>query len=461
MGKKISVFSLGMLIIAAIDSIRNLPMAALFGSSLIVYFILAAVLFLFPVALVSAQLTSADGNKGGIYHWVYLAFGDKWALLAIWLQWINTMIWYPTILSFLAGSLAYLIDPDLANHPIYMVATINAIFWLLTVVSFKGIHFSAKISSIFSTLGTVIPMLLVILFGIVWVIGGYPVPISFNLSDLVPRLQSLDNCVSLTAIMASFLGMELAGVHINDVANPQKNFPKVLLFSATFILLSMLFGSLSIAVVIPENEISLVSGVMQFFQKIFEAFFQRDYIPWVVLSIVIGGIGGMFNWLTSPAKGLLHASEFGYLPKIFCRTNDKGVPLSIMVAQAIIVSVISTGMLIVPSINTFYWFFTVLSTNLYMLMYVMLFISALRLQKLKAFQHAAFRISRSPWGLTVTALCGLIGCLITVVVGFFPPQELGIQNRIAYMSAVGLGMVVMASLSGLLILYKQRYNARG
>jgi amino acid transporter len=96
-----------------------------------------------------------------------------------------------------------------------------------------------------------------------------------------------------------------------------------------------------------------------------------------------------------------------------------------------------------------------------MLMYVMLFISALRLQKLKVFQHAAFRISRSPWGLTVTALCGLIGCLITVVVGFFPPQELGIQNRIAYMSAVGLGMVVMASLSGLLILYKQRYNARG
>ena len=46
MTKKISYFSLVLLIIAAIDNIRNLPASALFGSALIFFFIFAAVLFL-------------------------------------------------------------------------------------------------------------------------------------------------------------------------------------------------------------------------------------------------------------------------------------------------------------------------------------------------------------------------------------------------------------------------------
>lgn len=58
MSKKISLFSLVCLIVAAIDSIRNLPAQALFGSSLIFFFTLSAVVFLIPVSLLAAVLTS-------------------------------------------------------------------------------------------------------------------------------------------------------------------------------------------------------------------------------------------------------------------------------------------------------------------------------------------------------------------------------------------------------------------
>src|SRR3989338_4508540 len=98
---KISVTALVLLITGAIDSIRNLPATALFGSSLIFFFIFSAIVFLIPVALVSAELSSTwSEEEGGIYSWVQHAFGKSAAFFTIWLQWVNTIVWYPTILLF-------------------------------------------------------------------------------------------------------------------------------------------------------------------------------------------------------------------------------------------------------------------------------------------------------------------------------------------------------------------------
>src|SRR6516164_3994438 len=102
--KALSLLSLVMITVGSVDSIRNLPATALFGSSLIFFFILGAIFFLIPTALVSAELSSAWAKQGGIYVWVKEAFGEKCGFLAIWFQWIENVIWYPTILSFVAGT---------------------------------------------------------------------------------------------------------------------------------------------------------------------------------------------------------------------------------------------------------------------------------------------------------------------------------------------------------------------
>ena len=61
-----------------------------------------AILFLVPTALVAAEL--ATGWKGGVYVWVREAFGNRWGFQAIWLQWIQNVVWYPTQLAFIAAS---------------------------------------------------------------------------------------------------------------------------------------------------------------------------------------------------------------------------------------------------------------------------------------------------------------------------------------------------------------------
>ncbi len=113
----IGLFSLAMLITGAIDSIRNLPSTALFGSTLVFYFVLAAITFLIPNALISAELAGSK-HGGGVYRWTTGAFASKLGFLTIWLQWINTWYVYPTIISFIAGTAIYFIDPALADDKI-------------------------------------------------------------------------------------------------------------------------------------------------------------------------------------------------------------------------------------------------------------------------------------------------------------------------------------------------------
>ena len=146
--KKIGLVMLVLLITVAIDNVRNLPTVALFGPSLIFFFAVATVFFLLPVGLVSAELSSTWHDKGGVYQWTQIAFGEKIGVLAIWLQWINTMVWYPTILSFIAGTAAFIINPALVQSKLYLVSTILIIFWLITLINLKGLHISAKFAKL-------------------------------------------------------------------------------------------------------------------------------------------------------------------------------------------------------------------------------------------------------------------------------------------------------------------------
>ncbi len=453
--KKIPLFSLVLLIVAAIDSIRNLPASALFGSALIFFFIFSAIVFLIPTSLVAAELSATFPEKGGVYHWVKTAFGEKWAMVAIWLQWINTMVWYPTILSFIAGTAAYLINPDLAQNKVYLISCILVVFWGITLVNLKGIHMSARINSICALIGTIFPMIFLVVLGAIWVFSGHPLQIDLNASSLFPSLGESTNWVALIAIMASFLGIELAGVHVNDIREPQRNFPKAVLFSSLFILVSMILGSLSIAFVLPEKEINLVAGVIQVFSNLFHSFGLEGLTPVLTVLIVVGSIGGITNWLISPAKGLMHAAEYGYMPPFFMKKNKHGIAQNILIGQAILVSLICLIFLLVPTVNAFYWFLTALSTELYMIMYILMFFAALRLHYKYVNRPKAFKIPGKHVGMWTTCILGLFGCICTITVSFFPPSTVDIGSHLRYILMICAGNLLSISPVLLFYLYKR------
>ena len=144
--KILGVFAVTMINVIAVDSLRTLPFSAAFGLSLVFFYILAAIMFFLPIALISAELATGWPSKGGIYVWVREAFGERWGFVVIWLQWVYNIVWYPTILAFIAGTIAYLVAPNLAENKIFMLTTILTILWAATLLNF----FSIKVSSIVS-----------------------------------------------------------------------------------------------------------------------------------------------------------------------------------------------------------------------------------------------------------------------------------------------------------------------
>jgi amino acid transporter len=439
----IGTFALVMLITGAIDSIRNLPATALFGSSLVFFFLFSAVVFLIPAALVSAELSSHSAEKGGIFYWVHKAMGEKIAFLAIWLQWINTMVWFPTVLSFIAGTAIYFLNPSLAQNKLYLVSVILSTYWFLTWINLKGIHFSAKLSSFCAVIGMIIPMILIITMAIIWIAVGKPLQIHFTTADIFPAFSQSGSWISLTAIMTAFLGMELATVHVKEVMNPQKTFPKALFISVFIILVTMTLGSLAIAMVLPRDQINLVNGVMQAFTNFFAVYHLEWLIPIITLMILIGSLGGIVSWVISPAKGLLHAAQSGFLPRFLTKENKNGVPSHLLILQAIIVSIVCMAFLLMPSVNGSYWLLTALSTQLYMLMYVIMFIAAICLKsKLKNQMHA-FTIPGGKLGTTLVSALGLMGCAITLFVGFIPPEGINVGSMMRYEIVFVSGLVVM------------------
>jgi len=442
-----------MLITGAIDSIRNLPATALFGDKLIFFFILAAVMFLIPVGLISAWLSSSQ-LSGGVYGWVKSAFGERCGFFAVWLQWINTMVWYPTILSFIAGLIAYMINPHLADNKYYLISVILIVYWTMTWINLKGLHVSAQFASICTVIGMVIPMILIVLLAAFWILKGNPLQMHLNIHTMFPAIHESESWISLTAIMAAFLGMELATVHVKNIQNPQNIFPKALIFAITFILITMILGSLSIAFVLPKDQINLVDGVMQEFSSFFHVYHLNWLIPVIAVMILIGSLGGMINWMISPAKGLLLAAQDGFLPKFFQKENKHGVANVMLIVQAVLVSLMCLVFLLMPSVNGSYWLLTDLSTELYMMMYFLMFIAAVFLLTHDAVKGAIFQVPFKKVGVWILSVLGILGVIMTFVIGFFPPSDVNVGGFWHYEIIFGSGIVIMSLPAGLFYWYK-------
>ena len=456
--KKIGLLVLVLFIIGSIDSLRNMPAAALFGPQLIFFFVAAAITFLMPIALISAELSSAENHQhhNGVYQWVREAFGTKTGWLAIWLQWINTTVWFPTILSFIAGGIAYLINPNLLHYKMYMVAVILIVFWVMTLLSLRNFSVSAGFASLCAVIGFVLPLCVIIVLFIVWLVGHHHSYIHISWHNVWPRFSHLNDWVSLVAVVTSFLGMELAAVNIKDIKNPQRTYPKGVMIAGFVILVTMVIGSLAIATVIPNNKIGLVDGIFQMF-NVFLSNFHLTWLVWILGAMVIlGTIGEMINWIISPARGLQQAALSGVAPKWFAHNNKHGLPARILVLQAIVVTGVCLAFLLLKSVGAVYWLLTDLSTEMYLFMYILMFAAALRLHYQQKNVAKKFTIIGGAPVKWLLCLMGLFSSVLTVFIGFVPPKQMHVALW-HYDLIFGIGIILML-LPALLLMGYQKWH---
>ena len=268
---KLGVFTLAIMNVTAVVSLRGLPAEAVYGMSSAFYYLFAAIVFLIPTSLVAAELAAMFQDKqGGVFRWVGEAYGKKLGFLAIWVQWIESTIWYPTVLTFGAVSIAFIgmndvHDMSLANNKYYSLVVVLIIYWLATFISMKGMSWVGKVAKVGGLVGTIIPAALLIILGIIYLATGGHSNLDFH-SSFFPDLTNFDNVVLAASIFLFYAGMEMGGIHVKDVNNPSKNYPKAVFIGAAITVIIFVLGTFSLGIIIPAKDISLTQSLLVGFE---------------------------------------------------------------------------------------------------------------------------------------------------------------------------------------------------
>lgn len=441
--KVLGVFQLVMINVIAVDSIRTIPFSAEYGFSLVFYYIAAAILFFIPSALISAELGSGWPNTGGIYVWVREAFGKNTSLIVIWLNWIYNVVWYPTIMALIAGTITYFFNPEYAQNKFYMVCTILALFWGTTYLNCRGMKASSAFSSFSAIIGTIFPMLLIGSLGIYWALSGKPMEITFSWKEFIPSANSYSDLAFLGNVLFGLIGLEMAATHAAEMKDPKRDYPKAIAISVVVILLTIVFASLAVAMVVPKDKLDLVTGTTQ----ALSLFVKHLNIPWllplIAFFIVLGGLGGVGAWIIGPPKGLMVAADDDSLPKFLAKTNNKNVPVNILLLQGFIVSFLCFAFIIMPSVKSSFWLLSAITAQLAMIVYLFLFLAGIKLHFSKPDVPRTFRIPLGRVGIIITTIFGCLACLGTICLGFIPPLHLGITNVFNYELTLIAGMAIL------------------
>jgi amino acid transporter len=448
--KKLGVFGLTMINVIAIDSLRNLPINAEYGFTLVGLYLIGAIAFFLPCILITAELATHFPETGGSYVWVKKAFGPRAGFINSWMQWIYNVVWFPTILTFIASTIGYLFFPSLVENKLYLLSCVIGLFFLATTANIFGIHLASWVSTLGALLGTIIPMALISILGITWLIGKHPLATTFNWQHLFPNIHHLGDMAFLVVILYSLVGIEMSAIHAGDVHNPKRDFPRALFCSALIILTTMILASLAIAAVLPKTSINIVSGLNDAFYAFLHAFGLEAYLPIAILCIVIGAFASIAAWVLGPTRALMIAGQDGCAPKLFAKSNKHGAPTTLLVLQLVIVILLCGLFSLFDSISAAYWVLSDLTAQLALIYYIIFFASGIALKKQVLQMPRGFRIKGGITGTACVAGLGILCCITAILIGFFPPQSVAIKSPIKYDLTLLIGGAIFVLLPWLI-----------
>ncbi len=460
---KITTVSLALMTAAAVISLRGLPMMAKEELTMFFYIGFATFLYLIPASLVAAELGSAFSDKGGgVYTWMKAGFGSRLGFLSIWLQWIQNVVWYPTVLAFAAACIAYTIGkPELANNGTFVGIFSIVIYWLATLLAFKGTDLISKVTSYGFVAGTVVPGVVIIIIAIVYILKGEQIQFlhpSENVASIVkevngqlqprwaPNIQGMGDIAFLAGILLLFAGVEVHAVHAQELKNPQRDFPRAIGLAGLIIFGLFTFGSLAVATVLPYEQIDLQAGLMEAFRVIF----LKNGVPWVTSIIGIlaafGVLAGVTSWIAGPSRGLLWTAKEGVLPPFWSKTNANGVQINILIVQGCIVTVLSSLYFFMDNVSVAFFLLSALTIGLYLIMYLLMYATGIKLRYTMPDLPRSYKVPGGNAGMWFFAGLGFVATLFSFVVAFFPPTQLPVGSPESYVAMVAGGTIIFVAL---------------
>lgn len=441
----ISTGAMTVMIITTVVSLRGLPSQAEFGIQSIFYYLFAAIVFLIPFSLVCAELASTYTHSGGLYRWVAEAFGPKWGWTAMYLEWQTLVIWFPAVLMFAAVSLAYIFWPEsfdarLSANKIYTLVVVLAVYWITNFIAFRGMKSSKILSTLGGLFGTIVPGAILIILGVAYLCMGKPIMLAHE--SFFPDFSKIGTIVLAASIFLFYGGMEMNAVHVQNMKNPARQFPRAIFLAVAVIVLLFVFATLAIGFVVPAKDINLLASLLVAYNDLWAAV----GVPWLgnvmALLITFGVIGQVSVIIAGPSTGLVAVGESGYLPRSLQKTNAQGVNKPILYVQAIFVSLLSLVLVVLPSVESAYQVMSQMATVIYLILVLMIYFAFIRLRHTQPQKQRGFRIPGGKLGEVVVAGIGILGAVVAMVLSFLPPSQINTGSPVVYVLIIFCGALL-------------------
>ncbi|WP_197082478.1 APC family permease [Rubeoparvulum massiliense] len=441
--------------VVAILSLRQIPNVAPYGASSILLWIIAAFCFFVPLGMVCGELATGWPKDGGIFVWVAEAFGPRVGWIVAFLFIICCVTFFPVMLSFFFVTIAYIIDPALADNKVFIGIASALMMWVLTWLNIKGMDWTKRINNWGAILGVFVPSIILVLLAVVWLVTGRPMmtDYTFTAANWLPDLAHWDTIVFCSSMMFAFAGLEVSAMIAGHTRNPGKDFPRAILISGIVIVAIYILGTISINVLFPASDANIVAGFMQAMGAAGEELGAPWLLPVVGICMGLGALGQVNSWMVGPIYMLNVAAKDGnILGKKISETNAAGAPAFALIIQAVITTMFCVMNFISPSVEAAYWTLTALTTLTYFVPYMLMFIAYYKLRKDQPDVHRAFMIPGKVLPIILPAL-GFISVLFAVILIFIPPAELDMGNIFVYESELAGGLIIGALVAD--ILYKR------
>lgn len=439
----LGVFALAMIEVSAVLTVRNFPSMAEEGWSLVGWYILGLLLFFLPLSLAGAELATGWPKGGGVYAWVREAFGENRGFIAIWCEWAENVVWFPTVLSFVTATLAFGLAPILDTSPVLNLLVMLLIFWGITVLNFYGEKYGSMLSSAGGVFGSMLPAAVLVILMVVYIAQGKSSVLQFSgFGDLLPSF-SLDTLPFVQTVVLLFAGMEMAGFHARETANPGRDFPRAILISAVIVFVLSTLGTLAIAYTVPTKDLSLAGGVMQAIETMLSSVGVKWLVAPMAILVAFGAVAQLSTWLIGPAKALGVAAAQGDMPPRWRSHNSFGSPVAVLVIQGVLTTGFALMFILIPSVNSAYWILSALTTQVIIVMYLLMFAALIKLRYSQPDTPRAYTIPGGKPGVWVVSGVALGALVFSFVIGLLPPEGTKASMPV-YVSGMFLATLVLS-----------------
>ena len=456
--------------VCAILTIDTLASAASMGASWFGWWALTVVFFFVPYGLITAELGGAWPQEGGVYVWVREALGPRWGSLAAWLYWINNAYWVPSLYLVFAGVFHGIFLKDwLPDHlrggrgAAWLHTGIAvAVTWVTVAIGVLRLGVSKWLPNLGGLVKAAIFLGLGAL-GVSALLGDRPPANDLSPARLVPRWG--DSLSYLPVIVYNVLGFELMSGAGEEMRDPQRDVPWVVLTAGALIAVIYTLGVGGILLAVPLGQLSLVTGTWDALSVLGMQWGAagRGLVLLLGVGFLFACIANVVTWSLGCNRVAAAAAAEGTLPAMLGRRHPRfQTPHVAFVVMGIVATVLLAGnALLSDRPDNVFWMTFRLSGVCFLMSYLMLFPAFVILRRRRPDTPRPYRLpGGAPTAWAAAAICWLFVAAATVL--FFKPSATSTAADGGVGESVLLGVELLATiLAGVWLMPRPASAARG